>query len=87
MTQAQSHQELTDIKILLMKCFIAESDLACFLLEKASSTELTLDETFRLKQLTNRVEAIIHEIKASDASPPPDKLPVYLWRGATRWVA
>jgi hypothetical protein len=76
MTQEQSHQEVTDIKVLLMKCFIAESDLACFLLEKANSTDLPLDETFKLKHLVEQVKALIHQIQASN-DKPPDKLPVY----------
>jgi hypothetical protein len=82
MTQVQNHQEVTEIKVLLMKCFIAESDLACFLLDKASSTELNVDDTFKLKHLTERVKTLVHKIKASekdresDDERPPDKLPV-----------
>jgi hypothetical protein len=87
MTQVQDHQKVTDIKVLLMKCFIAESDLACFLLDKASSTQLNLDDTFKLKQKAELVKTLIHKIKASeengkfDGKRPPDKLPVYLEGG------
>ncbi len=60
-----------------MKCFIAESELACFLLEKANSTDLPLDETFQLKHLVDRVKTLIHRIQESDHDRLPDKLPVY----------
>ena len=83
MTLEQSHREITEIKVLLMKCFIAESELACFLLEKAKSADLPLDDTFKLKHLAERVKVLMRQIRASDESEnsdnkrPPDKLPVY----------
>jgi hypothetical protein len=82
MTQEQTHQEVTDIKVLLMKCFIAQSDLACFLLDKANSTDLTLDDTFKLKHLAERVKTLMHQIRASDEKyhqdDPDDKEPLPL---------
>ena len=88
MTQVQNHQEVTDLKVLLMKCFVAESDLACFLMEKANSTDLSLDDTFKLKHLADRVKRLIRQVQASDEKHdqddkrPPDKLPVYLVGGS-----
>lgn len=66
MTQVQNRQELIDLKILLKKCCIAESELACFLLDKASATDLPIDDTFKLKWLTDRVKVLIRRIQASD---------------------
>lgn len=66
MTQVQTHQEVTDLKILLLKCFIAESELACFLLEKANAIDLSVDDTFKLKHLADRVKALVHQVQASD---------------------
>ena len=86
MTQVQNHQEVTDLKVLLLKCFVAESDLACFLLDKANSTDLSVDDTFKLKHLADRVKTLIRQVQAfddchpkdSDDKRPPDKLPVYI---------
>jgi soluble P-type ATPase len=80
MSPAQEVQELTDLKVMLLKCCIAESDLACFLLDKANSVDLPLDDTFKLKHLADRVKSLITQLQASDDSYHPkdsdDKLPV-----------
>jgi hypothetical protein len=91
MTQVQNHQEVTDLKVLLLKCFVAESDLACFLLDKANSTDLSVDDTFKLKHLADRVKTLVRQVQAfddyhpkdSDDKRPPDKLPVYLEGGVS----
>lgn len=79
MVQEQSHQELIDLKVLLKKCFIAEAELAGFLLEKTRTKTigLSIDEVFVMKRLTDKVESLIRQIQASDEpDTPPDKLPV-----------
>jgi hypothetical protein len=80
MTQEQSHQELIDLKVLLKECFIAECDLASFLLDKAKATELPIDDTFRLKHLVDRVKDRIRQIQASDEkyhnNPSDDNVPL-----------
>jgi len=60
------HQELTNFRILLSECFIAESDLACFMLDKASTMELDTDATFKLKWLSDRVHELLAKVRASD---------------------
>jgi len=79
MTQEQSQREVIDLKILAMKCFIAETKLATFLLDKADSTVLPLDDTFKLKHMVERVRTLIRQLEASEEvdKRPPDKLPVY----------
>ena len=57
---------MVDLRILLSKCFIAEADLGCFLLEKAKLMELNTDDTFKLKHLTNRVSELLSRLQASD---------------------
>lgn len=77
----QSRQELIDLKLLLKKCFLAECELGNFLLDKANMRTFSIDDHFKLKDLVDRVNTLIHEIEASDERPPPDKLPVYLQGG------
>ena len=66
MTGAQNRQEITDFQVLLMKCYVAESELAAFLFEKATLTELPTDDTFKLKHLHDKVRHLIRQIQASD---------------------
>jgi hypothetical protein len=68
MVQEQSRQELINLKILLQKCFIAEAELASFLLQKTRtcSAVLSADELFNMKHLTDKVERLIDRIEASD---------------------
>jgi hypothetical protein len=80
MVWGQRHQELIDLKVLLKECFIAECELASFLLDKAKAAEFSIDDSFRLKELSDRVLILIREIQQSDEQPP-DKLPVYLLGG------
>jgi hypothetical protein len=84
----QEKQRIADIKTSLMKCYIAEAELACFLLEKADRVTLDTDNTFRLKWLADRVKHLIREVQASDEryhkNPSDDNVPlpgvtIFIW--------
>jgi hypothetical protein len=66
--QSQNHQELIDLKILMQKCYIAEAKLASFLLEmtRTKAIGLSIDDVFKMKGLTDKVENLVREIQASD---------------------
>jgi len=65
-------------KLLLSKCFIAEMDFAKLLLECLDNhrTDLTLEELLKVKSVSNKVSALLSQIKAEQDRPPED-LPVY----------
>jgi hypothetical protein len=78
--QGQSRQQEIDLKLLLKKCFIAECNLADFLLDKATNIGLSIEDILKMKDLTNRVYCLIREINASDEkyhdNPSDDNVPL-----------
>jgi hypothetical protein len=79
----EEKQQITNIKTLLMKCYIAEGSMAIFLMkatEKAASG-LPPDDLLRLKDMSDRIGTMLTEIK-TEQDKPPDKLPVYLEGGS-----
>jgi hypothetical protein len=77
---------LCQVKVDLLECYTAELGFATFLMEclEKYGSGLPLDEMFKAKALSNRMNVLIGRIKASvDESPPPGKLPVY-YRGGPR---
>jgi hypothetical protein len=63
----------------LFECYIAETRLATLLMDKYDSG-LSVDDTFRAKELSDRIHTLIQKIRA-EQDTPPDKLPVYLEGG------
>ena len=62
----QERQKTIDLKASLLKCYLAEMELATFLVEKADLASLDTDATFKLKWLVDRVTKLIREVQASD---------------------
>jgi hypothetical protein len=50
----------------MLKCYLAEVELATFLVDRADLVSLDTDNTFRLKWLVDRVTKLIREVQASD---------------------
>lgn len=74
----EERQESVRIKTLLMQCYIAEAKFAVFLTRIADtfSSNLQLDDLLRMKDMSDRISAVLAEIKV-EQDTPPDKLPVY----------
>lgn len=93
-----AEQTLTQIKVLLLECMLAETNLAKFLTRCAQryGQLLTPDEREEGSQLTTHVSEIVEKIvmslpvsddsyhpKDSDDKPPPDIATVYPPGGVT----
>lgn len=67
-TQRMQLEQLRQIKVSLFKCYLVEGKFALFLmscLEKHGS-DLSVDELFKLKDYSNKIQAMLAEIEASD---------------------
>jgi hypothetical protein len=74
-------QRMVETRTLLMRYSIAEANLATFLMEcmEKHATNLSLDETLKVKQLASKITHLLKKIQV-EQDTPPDKLPVYLQR-------
>jgi hypothetical protein len=74
----QETHRITQTKILLSECFIAEAEFASFLFEcmDKHGTDLTLEEMLSMKDLAHKVSKLLSKIQV-EQDTPPDKLPVY----------
>ncbi len=67
-TQRTQLEQLHQIKVSLFKCYLIEGKFALFLMDclEKHSSDLSVDELFKLKDYSNRVHALLGKIKASD---------------------
>ena len=74
----QEAPRITQTKILLSECFIAEAKLATFLFEcmDEHGTDLAFEEMQTIRDLAHKVNELLSKIQI-EQDKPPDKLPVY----------